>query len=163
MPDGSCEYIITNLPYSFDIEDIRYIYHCRWNAETTFRYLKHAGGMLYFHSRKPEFLKQEIYGSIIMYNFGIFLANEAANELQKKQESAKEFPQEQKDTENKYRYTIDYSTAIRSARKYFLDQRDDRPVDIIRLLCKFIHAVKEKFRKFNRPLRGIGAVHFSYR
>ena len=32
------------------------------------------------HSKKPEFLKQEIYANLILYNFGIFLANEAAEE-----------------------------------------------------------------------------------
>ena len=40
--------------------------------------------MLHFHSKKPEFLKQEIYANLILYNFGIFLANEAAKENDKK-------------------------------------------------------------------------------
>lgn len=43
-------------------------------------YLKHANGLLYFHSKKPEFLKQEIYANLTLYNFGIFVANEAAEE-----------------------------------------------------------------------------------
>ena len=153
MPDGSFEYIITNLPSTFDIEDIRECYHWRWGAEITFRYLKHAAGLLYFHSRKHEFLKQEIYSSLVMYNFGIFLANEAADEYRKR-------PKQQ---DNKYEYTIDFSTAIRTARKYFLRKPEEGPIDIIQLLCKFIHAVKERFRQFKRPMRGIGSIHFNYR
>ena len=65
--------------------------------EISFRYLKHANGLLYFHSKKPEFLKQEIYANPILYNFGIFLANEAAEEnLKKKRKKG-----------NKYNYEIE--------------------------------------------------------
>ena len=35
--------------------------------------------------------------------------------------------------------------------------------DIIHLMIKYVHAVKEKLRQFSRPLRGIGAVHFAFR
>ena len=59
-------------------------HHWRWGIEVSFRYLKHANGLLYFHSKKPDFLKQEIYANLILYNFGIFLANEAAEENQKR-------------------------------------------------------------------------------
>ena len=70
--ENTYEYLITNLPFSFTLDDIR---EC---------YLKHAAGLLYFHSKQPEFLKQEIYSRLILYNFGIFIANEAAEENRKK-------------------------------------------------------------------------------
>ena len=35
-------------------------------------------------SKQLEFLKQEIYSRLILYNFGIFIANEAAEENRKK-------------------------------------------------------------------------------
>ena len=82
--EDSFEYIITNLPHSFDIDDIRACYHWRWGIETSFRYLKHAAGLLHFHSKKPELIKQEIYARLTVYNFGVFLANEAAQEYQRK-------------------------------------------------------------------------------
>ena len=151
--DNCYEYIITNLPPSFDIEDIREAYQSRWNEELCFRYLKHAAGLLYFHSRKPEFVKQEIFATLVMYNFGVFLANEALHEHNKKKQ----------DPDNKYKYTIDFSTAIRTARKYYRRSAKEPPIDVIRLLCKYFHAVKERFRKFKRPLRGIGAIRFCYR
>ena len=80
VAENTYEYMITNLPHTFDLEDIKACYHWRWGIEVSFRYLKHANGLLYFHSKKPEFLKQEIYVNLILYNFGIFLANEAAEE-----------------------------------------------------------------------------------
>ncbi len=151
--EDTYEYILTNLPSEFTIDDIKQCYHWRWGIETSFRYLKHAAGLLYFHSRKPEFLKQEIYASLVMYNFGVFLANEAADHNQRTKRRAS----------NKYLYEIDFSTAIRTARQYYLRDTKKAPIDIIGLLCKFVHAVKEQFRKFERPMRGIGAIHFSYR
>lgn len=74
VSEDSYEYIITNLPYSFDLEDLKTCYHWRWQIEVAFRYLKHANGLLYFHSKKPEYLKQEIYADLILYDFGVFLA-----------------------------------------------------------------------------------------
>ena len=151
--DESYEYIITNLPYSFDINDIKECYHWRWGIEVSFRYLKHANGLLHFHSKKPEFLKQEIYANLTLYNFGIFLANEAAKENDKKK---------RKKT-NKYQYSVDISTALKLTRKYLIRKDSNKKFDIISLIAKHVHAVKTEFRQFDRPLRGIGAIHFGYR
>ena len=152
------EYIITNLPFSFDINDIKTCYRLRWGIETSFRYLKHVNGLLYLHSKKPDFLKQEIYGNLILYNFGIFLANEAGLEKQKQQLEI----EQQHQSQNKYHYQVDFSSALRIARRYFwCDSRTEK--DIIHLMIKYVHAVKEELRQFSRPLRGIGAVHFAFR
>ena len=114
-------------------------------------------GLLYLHSKKPEFLKQEIFANLTLYNFGIFLANEAALEKQKQQ-----LEKEQQQSQNKYQYQVDFSSALRIARKYFWrDSRTEK--DVIRLMIKYVHAVKEELRQFSRPLRGIGAVHFAFR
>ena len=59
-------------------------------------------------------------------------------------------------------YQVDFSSALRIARKYFWrDSRTEK--DIIHLMIKYVHAVKEELRQFSRPLRGIGAVHFAFR
>lgn len=46
VAEDSYEYLITNLPYSFDLEDLKTCYHWRWQIEVAFRYLKHANGLL---------------------------------------------------------------------------------------------------------------------
>lgn len=76
----------------------------------SFCYLKHANGLLYFHSKKPEFLKQELYANLILYNFGIFIANEATNENQKRKRKKN----------SKYLYEVDFSSALKTARKVFI-------------------------------------------
>ena len=151
--ENTYEYIITNLPFSFDINDIKEAYHWRWGIEVSFRYLKHANGLLHFHCKKPEFLKQEIYANLVLYNFGIFLANEAAEENNRKKRKSN----------NKFTYDVDISTALKLARKYFVRKDTGKCIDIIKLMTKYVHAVKTEFRQFSRPLRGIGAIHFGYR
>lgn len=151
--ENTYEYLITNLPFSFDLNDIKEIYHKRWGIEVSFRYLKHANGLLHFHCKKPEFLKQEIYANLILYNFGIFLANEAADENRR----------QKRKTDNKYTYEVDISTALKLARKYFIRKDTGQCIDIIKLMTRYVHAVKTEFRQFDRPLRGIGAIHFGYR
>ena len=113
-----------------------------WGIEISFRYLKHANGLLYFHSKKTEFLKQEIYANLTLYNFGIFIANEAAEENKKKERK----------NDNKYLYEIDISSALKTARKFFIRRDSDKPIDIIKLMLKYVHAVKEKFRGVSQSL-----------
>ena len=136
-PTSTTTWILTKV-----LEDIKACYHWRWGIEISFRYLKHANGLLYFHSKKPEFLKQEIYANLILYNFGIFLANEAAEEnLKKKRKKG-----------NKYNYEIDFSSALKTARKFFVRRDSHKHVDIIKLMMKYVHAVKIEFRQFDRCL-----------
>ena len=72
FPIGSNSYeiIITNLDRNiFDVKKIKEIYHLRWGIETSFRELKYAIGLTSFHARKPDFIKQEIYVRLLLYNY----------------------------------------------------------------------------------------------
>ena len=41
----------------------------RWGIETSFRNLKHTLGLLHLHAKKVEFVRQEIFAKLTMYNF----------------------------------------------------------------------------------------------
>ncbi|MGN1158471.1 MAG: IS4 family transposase, partial [Agathobacter sp.] len=70
LSEDSYECIITNLPaYEFSPERIKELYHMRWGIETSFRQLKYAIGMQSFHAKKVEYVKQEIFAKLIVYNF----------------------------------------------------------------------------------------------
>ncbi len=70
LSTGTYEYIATNLPVnSFPPATIKELYNLRWREETAFRHLKYAGNMVHIHSIKPDFLVQEIYGKLTLYNF----------------------------------------------------------------------------------------------
>lgn len=69
LSENNYEYLITNLDEKFDLNELKRLYFMRWSLETSFRELKHTIGMLHFHSKKRELIQQEIYASMILYNF----------------------------------------------------------------------------------------------
>lgn len=70
ISDHSYEAVITNLPANqFPVEELKKLYALRWGIETSFRHLKYTLGLLNFHSKKTEYIIQEIFAKLIMYNF----------------------------------------------------------------------------------------------
>ena len=70
ISEGKYETIYTNLDQEkFPLEVIKELYAKRWGIETSFRRLKYTVGVLCTHSKKPEFIYQEIYAKVIMFNF----------------------------------------------------------------------------------------------
>lgn len=69
MP-GIFENSITNLPErEFDFDYFKELYHLRWNEENSFRDLKHPLCLKAFHSKKYEYIVQEIGARAILHNF----------------------------------------------------------------------------------------------
>lgn len=69
------ESLVTNLdPFTFTSKELKELYHLRWGIETSFRELKYALGLSHFHARKLDFIIQEIYARLIMYNFSMAIA-----------------------------------------------------------------------------------------
>lgn len=70
LPNGNTEVVYTNLPKEdLSTEELRELYNMRWGIETSFRDIKYAAGLLFFHSRKKDLVIQEIYAKLILYNF----------------------------------------------------------------------------------------------
>ena len=62
ISEGSYEMMVTNLPKGdFQKEELKELYSMRWEIETSFLNLKYIVGMLGFHSRKSDYVMQEIY------------------------------------------------------------------------------------------------------
>ena len=79
IPNGNYVCVATNLdPEEFSMEDLRRIYHLRWTCETAFRKLKYTVGLVNFHSRKMEYIMQELYARLTTYNFTAFIAKSLA-------------------------------------------------------------------------------------
>ena len=103
------ETLVTNLDENeFKLSDFKDLYHLRWNEETAFYYLKYAVGMLYFHCKKRQHIQQEIYASILFYNY----ANLIIQNIKKKMEIKK----------TKYIYNINVRSALTNIRNYFRNQ-----------------------------------------
>ncbi|WP_374972327.1 transposase [Blautia producta] len=46
------------------------MYGRRWGIECSFRELKYTIGLTNFHAKKVEYILQEIFAWLIIYNFG---------------------------------------------------------------------------------------------
>jgi len=69
VADRLFENMVTNLPDEVSLDEIRLLYHMRWDIETSFRNLKHTIGTVNFHSKKVEYIEQEIWARLILFNF----------------------------------------------------------------------------------------------
>lgn len=70
LPSGQTVTLLTNLDAgAFPPTMLRQFYARRWGIETSFRSLKYAVGLVYLHAKKPELILQEIFASLIVYNF----------------------------------------------------------------------------------------------
>ncbi len=78
----------------------------RWGIETSFRNIKYAAGLLYFHSKQKELILQEIYAKVILYNYCELIINEIVVPSKKK--------------ECKYIYKVNFNHASADCVKYFV-------------------------------------------
>lgn len=70
LETGEWETLVTSLNrFEFSIQDLKELYHLRWGIETAFRDLKYAIGLNNFHAKREDFVIQEIYAKLFMFNF----------------------------------------------------------------------------------------------
>ena len=76
IAEDSYETVLTNLDAkAFPPLELKKLYHMRWGIETAFRNLKYTLGLLHFHAKKVEFICQEVFARLIMYNFAELIAS----------------------------------------------------------------------------------------
>ena len=147
ISENNYECIITNLPSTeFTAEEIKKLYTLRWGIETSFRELKYAIGLTSFHSKKREYITQEIWARLILYNFcEIITAHVAVNKCTAK-----------------YVYQINYTFAIHICRYFISKMAEKSPPDVEALISKEILPVRPG-RHNLRKVRHKKAVCFLYR
>ena len=147
LPNGKTEIIYTNLPREdFNTEELRELYDMRWGIETSFRDIKYAAGLLFFHSRKKELVIQEIYAKLILYNFCELITGAIA--VEKK--------------DRKYSYRINFSIAIAICTEYRRRSTTSHPIDVVSLISRGLVEVRPG-RSNPRYLRARTATTFQYR
>ena len=148
LSDGSFECIITNLPHEdFSTDEIKELYHMRWGIETSFRELKYAVGLTSFHAKKLDYIKQEIWARLILYNFCEVISARAA--LKKHR------------YKTKHTYQLNYTRAIHICR-FFLSIREKAPPDVESLISRELLPVRPG-RSDPRKIKSQSAVSFLYR
>ena len=128
LDTGNYEYLITNLPTpSLTLKDFKELYSLRWAEETSFRRLKYALGLVYFHSYKRNFVLQELYARLIMHNFTALMAACAEKKLKCS-------------PDNKWEYRISFENAVHVSKEYLKNKMINR--DVINLLQRCLSIVR---------------------
>lgn len=145
ISDGSYEVVVTNLDISeFPPDELRKLYGMRWGIETSFRDLKYTIGLLHFHSKKVEFILQEIFAGLIMYNFSELITSHVVIE---------------KGT-RKYEYKVNFSVAVHICREFLL--KENIPPNIESLIARYITPIRPG-RSRPRDMKVKQAISFMYR
>ncbi len=145
LSTGEYETILTSLSKEFfPPEKIKELYHLRWGIETSFRTLKYAIGLNALHSKKEEFIKQEIYARLLMFNFCSRIVNTVVIEDK---------------AENAHEYKVNFTQAIHICFNYMKRGTSEPIVSSIR---KFIEPVRPG-RQDKRKVKPKQASFFIYR
>ncbi len=67
------EYLITNLLDSFELNDFKELYQCRWGIETHYRTLKSFMEIENFSAVTPIAIKQDYYATLFLANLAAFI------------------------------------------------------------------------------------------
>lgn len=144
---GSFENIITNLPdIEFDFEDFKDLYHMRWKEENSFRDLKYPLCLTAFHSKKYEYIVQEVWARAILHNFSSAIASKVVIE--------------KKDT--LYEYQANFSEACKTCRDFLRIHDGITEMDVESLIAQNIEPIRPG-RTFARQHRFKLPFTFCYR
>ena len=139
------ETVVTNLDqYNFPAKELKKLYNMRWGIETSFRDLKYTVGLLNFHSKKVEYICQEVFARLIMYNFTELITSPVI--IQK--------------ANTKYAYKANFSVAVHVCRQFFLGNVS--PPDVEALIRRHISPIRPG-RSRPRKMTLKHAVSFIYR
>lgn len=104
ISEDQYECIATNLwQEEFTVDELKDLYHKRWGIETAFRFLKYVAGLKTLHSKKTEFICQEIFAALVMYNFCSAIASDT---------------EPVKSSGTRYPYRINFSMLIRICTRF---------------------------------------------
>ena len=124
---------------TFPIGTIKELYRLRWGIETSFRELKYTIGLSCLHGKKTDFLLQEVFARLILYNYASLIARKIP------------VPQEKQ---------INFSVAILVCKQFL--KRKIRPAQIFGILSKHLSPIRPG-RQYKRYQNPVSAVAFQYR
>ena len=140
ISEGVYETIYTNLDKEmFPPETIKALYHMRWGIETSFRDLKYPVGLMSLHSKKMDFMLQEVFAKLIMYNYASLIARKISVPDGKQ---------------------VNFSVAVDISRQYFKNNLSASCV--VELIKKHLSPIRPG-RQFERYERRLASVSFQYR
>jgi IS4 transposase len=145
------EILITNLtPNDVTLEDLKYLYNCRWGIETNYDYVKNVLELENFTGDTDIAVQQDFYATIYITNLATLFIKDAQAEYDK----------EKGDKPKKYDYKINTTMAMSYLKRELLHVLlQDNPEKALKLYNCFIKKLTKhvipirKGRKFPRPTR----------
>ncbi len=145
VSDNLFETVVTNLDQkSFPPSELKRLYAVRWGIESSFRKLKYTLGLLAFHAKKVEYIQQEIFARLIMYNFCELITSHTIIHT----------------THRKLSYAVNFSASVHICRQFF--RGNVSPPLIETLISRFVSPIRPD-RSFSRTPHRKGLVSFLYR
>lgn len=145
ITDDTYELLLTNLkPQIFSSLDLKQLYSMRWGIETSFRHLKYTLGLMYFHSKKTEYILGEIFAKLTMYNFVELIVSHT------------KVPAKQR----KFTHSINFSAAVHICYNFFL--KNVSPSSVEALITQYLVPLKLGVSN-HRHLMPKSTVSFLYR
>ena len=130
----------------FDFEGFKELYHMRWNEENSFRDLKYPLCLTTFHSKKYEYIVQEVWARTILHNFSSAIASDV--EIEKK--------------DTLYGYQANFSEACKICRDFLRIHDGITEMDVESLIAQNIEPIRPG-RTFARQHRFKLPISFCYR
>jgi len=145
IAEDSYETVVTNLDsLHFPPDELKKLYNMRWGIETSFRELKYTVGLLHFHAKKVEYIYQEIFARLIMYNFAELITSHVVIS----------------NGDSKYAYKANFSVAVHICRQFFLGNVS--PPDLEAIVLRNLSPIRPG-RSSSRNMSVKHAVSFTYR
>lgn len=146
LETGEYETLVTNLPQDFSLSEIKELYHSRWGIETAFRELKYGIGLTNLHSKKDDYVRQEIYAALIMSNFSNRISSLAV--IKKKKG-------------NIHEYQINAKMAYYLCREFYRTKDADGE-QLLKNICRYTEPIRPG-RRDERKIKAKSFVGFVYR
>ena len=145
ISENKYELLITNLkPEDFSPTDLKQLYSMRWGIETSFRTLKYTLGLVYFHSKKEEYITQEIFAKLTMYNFTELITSHVVIRQKNR----------------KHHYKVNFSASVHICRSFFSGNISPSLVEA--LISKYVVPIRQSVSN-PRKMNSKTAVCFLYR
>ena len=127
-------------------QDFKAHYHLRWQEENSFRDLKYSLCLKAFHSKKYDYIVQEVWARVILYNFSSSIIINVTVDRE----------------DRAYEYQANYSSALKTCR-YFLRIHDGiTKINVESLIAQNIEPIRPG-RTFARQHRFKLPMSFCYR
>ena len=146
VAEGVYENMITNLPDDVSSDVIKHWYHLRWDIETSFRDLKHTIGTINFHLKKLEYIVQEIWARLILFNFCAVITSHVV--ISQKN--------------NKHAYQVNFAMSMKICHHFIRCRSGEPPPDMEALIGSFTLPIRSG-RTFVRKHRPQLPASFCYR